>query len=104
MEETVFDITKEYTDCYGLDYVVKVEAKNTNVLVLEKFQTPVTAPDKSICHYGLDYKWLSKPILTEQDVKNQNFACVLGNDYIYVTEKEVKDYKNKSLFDLFNLF
>ena len=101
--ETIFDITDDITK-FQTSNVVKAEAKGKNVLILVKLDSPQKAPDKTICHYQLEYRWLSKPIETEQDVKQQNWVCVQGNDFTFFTKEEVKDYKDKSLFDLFNLF
>lgn len=102
--ETIFDITEEMSAFEKGENLVRAEAKESNVLILRKLDAPQKAPDKTICHYELEYRWLSRPIETEQDVKQQNWACVQGNDFILVEKKEVKDYEDKSLFDLFNLW
>ena len=102
--ETVFDITEAMQQGERNSNIVKAEAKGANVLILRKLIKPFHPMDKSLCHFQIEYRWLSKPIFSEADVKNENFVCVQGNEFTYWKKKEVQGYETKSLFDMFNLF
>lgn len=102
--ETVFDITNDIQKVYD-ETVLKAEAKGKNVLVLIKLPKKIRLTPKSkLMSYRLEYRWLSKPIQSAQDVKQQNFVCVAGNEFTYYTRNEIEGFQKYSLFDIFHLF
>lgn len=104
-EIMTFDITEKIKEHYSLDAndVLKAEAKGSNVLILWKVN-PRQALNGRRYAYQIEYRWLSRDITCQADIDNQNFVCVKGQDFSLCSLKEIKEYKNKSLFDMFHLF
>lgn len=99
MMEKVIDIT-DIMQADGYD-VVKAEAQGKEVKILWKLDSPIKTADKSLCHYQIECRGLSKPILTEEDAKKQNYVCVQGSDYSGLTSKEAKQAMKDGLFNQF---
>jgi hypothetical protein len=93
MKELTFDLT----DCFEC---LKAESKGSNVLILRKLLYPKKGIDGNERPFRLEHRWLSKSIECEQDIKDQNYVCVLGNDFS-LWNKEEFDLE-KSLFEQFD--
>ena len=79
------------------------EGKNRNVLILHKLDKPFKRFDGKLALYELEYRWLSCDC---QHSKDEAFVCVLGNEFTYWQEKEIKAVLSgkSTLFDFFQLF
>ena len=102
--EPIFDITKQVKEHYSLNEndVLKAEAKANNVLILWKIN-PRKALDRRRYAYQIEHRWLSREITCQQDIDNEHYVCVQGQDYSLCSQKEIKDFKTTSLFDMFQL-
>ena len=105
---TTYDIYEEIDRMEPIDVSDKfpgckaAEAKGFNVLILHHLDKKVKTLDGTLNNHELEHRWLSKPILTEADVKNENYICVNGQDFTYYRSKDLK--KDVSLFKQFRLF
>lgn len=102
-EIQIFDITSELQDFYKDDTILKAEVKVSDILILRKIK-PTQALNGNRYAYQIEHRWLSKSIENKQDIENENYVCVMGQDYILTSKKETKMYKTVSLFKMFNLF
>jgi hypothetical protein len=85
---------------------IAAEAKDKNVLIMEKLSEPYRRFDGKMANYQLQYRWLSKSVQNDRD---GNWRNVMGSENTYYTEKELQDILPRlrqgiSLFDNFNLF
>lgn len=99
-EPEVVDLTSVFPNA------IAAEAKEKNVLILEKLPEPYRRFDGVKANYRLEYRWLSSPVKHDRD---GHWNSVMGSENTYFTEKELQDILPRlrqgiSLFDNFNLF
>jgi hypothetical protein len=85
----IIDVTKHF-DC------LKAERKAENTLILRQLPNLCKAVDGKWRRFELEYRWHSSP-----DAPLNN---VQGNEFTFQGHKDIKGWKKKSLFDLFQLF
>lgn len=106
---SIVDYTEQFSKTYSCQNVVIAQGKDANFLALHKLEEPYKRADGKKGYYQLEYRWLSEACERETD---QAYACVSGQDRIYLTKKEANSVLNDlnknpehfSLFNHFNLF
>lgn len=96
MENTI-DYTEQFND------VIIAQGKGRNVLILRKLDNKFKRFDGKLAIYQLEHRWLSCDCQNEKD---EAFVCVLGNDFTYWQQKEIKSVLSGKveMFDFFKLF
>ena len=88
VEESVVEVTGQL-DC------LKAEQRGKDVLILRRLDRPIRRFDGKTARYELEYRWLSDP---------RHLVCVLGSEFSYWQAREIKEWKDISLFKMFRLF
>ena len=88
MTDTTVDVTDRFK-------CLKAEQRGTDVLILRKLDTPIRRPDRKTAGYEVEYRWLSDP---------RHVSCVQGNEFSFWQAREIRGWKDNSLFDVFRLF
>ena len=84
---------------------IAAEGKEKNFLRLQKLDKPIKRFDGKTVSYFLQHRWLSVECKNEND---EAWACSLGSDLTYWSEKElpIEKLKNRTalLFDVVSLY
>ncbi len=73
----------------------KAEQRGSDVLILCKLDAPVRRVDGKRARYILEYRWLNNV---------RDICSAQGNEFSYWLPSEIKGWRDKSLFDIFQLF
>lgn len=93
--ETAIDVTEQFQKWSST--VLKAERKGVNTLILYRCtELSSAAFDGRARRFQLEYRWHKSP---ESDLN-----AVQGNEYTYQGYRDIRGWKKKSLFDLFQLF
>lgn len=100
MDSEVIDLSE---NPYLEKEVIKAEAKDRNVIILRKLDSPYQRFDGRRVSYEIEYRWLSRTP-TE---KGDEVCCLRGNEYSYWSSRELTKVgvfkKHSSLFKCFYL-
>jgi len=100
MESIMIDLTEQFNKTYNCN-ALKVQGEGRNVLILTNMGYTTPTLDGHRGSYELEHRWLSEDVNTNID----SFACVKGQDWIYLRRKEVEKAlkPDANLFDCFSL-